>query len=227
LFIEEQRCENHILGPIETQFERFTADVAIEARWLADPNFLTTLNEHDQRTLSDGHTVRLPNYRNNENNWHPQIFIMNTSVDPDNQHIQYSIRKDRIDDVFYMREHRLVKGLFFSTFDFHHFPHDIQQLSISFGSSLSGNKIKLEPDAEIASGINREVFVALQEWVLYEHVESRIRTVKGFAFQTDEDGELDIPGHEKERSILTISCHAGKKNNSFILNKKLINMRYK
>jgi len=85
--------------------------------------------------LSDGHSVRLPIYRNDENNWHPQLFIMNTSVDPDNQHIQYSLRKDRTTDAFYIREHRLVKGFFFSPFDFHHFPYDIQQLSISFGSS--------------------------------------------------------------------------------------------
>jgi hypothetical protein len=206
-----KRTNYLILGPIETQFERFTADVAIEARWLADPKFIATLNQHDQQTLSCGHTVRLPAYRNDENNWHPQLFIMNTSVDPENQRIRYSLRKDRTTNAFYMREHRLVKGFFFSPFDFHHFPHDIQELSISFGSSESGNKIKLEPDFDIASGINREVFVALQEWTLYEHVESRIRKVKGFAFQTDEDGELDIPGHEKERSILTISCHAGKK----------------
>jgi hypothetical protein len=135
---------------------------------------------------------------------------MNTNVDPDNQHIRYSLRKDRTTEAFYIREHRLVKGFFFSPFDFHHFPHDIQELSISFGSSVSGNKIKLEPDYDIASGINREVFIALQEWVLYEHVESSIRKVKGFAFETDEDGELDMPGHEKERSILNISCHAGK-----------------
>jgi hypothetical protein len=135
---------------------------------------------------------------------------MNTNVDPDNQHIQYSLRKDRTNNSFYMREHRLVKGFFFSPFNFHHFPHDIQELNISFGSSVSGTKIKLEPDFEIASGINRQAFVALQEWILYEHVESQVRKVIGFAFQTDEDGELDIPGHEKERTILTISCHAGK-----------------
>jgi hypothetical protein len=176
---------------------------------VADSKFLSSLNERDQYTLSSGHTVRLPNYRDDENNWHPQLFIMNTNVEPDNQHIRYSLRKDQTNSSFYMREHRLVKGFFFSPFDFHHFPHDIQELSISFGSSVSGTKIKLEPDFEVASGINRQAFIALQEWVLYEHVESRTRRVKGFAFQTDEDGELDMPGHEKERSILTISCHAG------------------
>ncbi|CAF1101749.1 unnamed protein product [Rotaria sordida] len=199
------------IGPIETQFERYTADVAIEARWLANPNFLSSLNDHDQYILSRGHTVRLPNYLKDENNWHPQLFIMNTNVDPDNQHIQYSLRKDRTNNSFYIREHRLVKGLFFSQFDFHHFPHDIQELSISFGSSVSGTKIELEPDFKIPSGINRQAFVALQEWILFEHVESRIQKVKGFAFQTDEDGELDMPGHEKERSILTISCHAARR----------------
>jgi hypothetical protein len=161
--------------------------------------------------LSDSHTVRLPNYRNDEYNCHPQLFIINTNVDRDNQHIRYSLRKDRTTDAFYMREHRLIKGFFFSSFNFYHFPHDIQELSISFGSSESESKIKLEANSDITSGINKEVFVALQEWTLFEHVESRIRKVKGFAFQTDEDGELDMPEYEKERSILTISCHAGKK----------------
>jgi hypothetical protein len=93
MFLQKKETNYLILGPIETQFERFTADIAIEARWLADPNFLATLSEHHQQILSDGYTVRLPNYRNDEKNWHPQLFIMNTSVDPDNQHIRYSLRK--------------------------------------------------------------------------------------------------------------------------------------
>jgi hypothetical protein len=80
---------------------------------------------------------------------------------------------------------------------FHHFPHDIQEFSISFGSSKSGTKIKLEFDFNIVSGINRDAFVTLQEWILYENIESRIRYVKGFAFQIDEDGELATSGHEK------------------------------
>jgi len=40
----------------------------MEARWLADPKFIATLNEHDQQTLSCGHTVHLSAYRNDENN---------------------------------------------------------------------------------------------------------------------------------------------------------------
>lgn len=198
-------------GAIETQLERFIADVAIEARWLADSSFLANLSENDRSMLSTGHTVRLPDYRNDETHWYPRLFIMNTTMDPDAQHIRYSLRRDRLNGLVYLREHRLCKGgVFFSPFDFHHFPHDIQELSICIGSSESGTKIKLESDAHIPSGINREAFVALQEWILYEHVEARTRLVKGFAFQTDEDGELDTPGHEKERRILTISCHAGR-----------------
>jgi hypothetical protein len=34
--------------------------------------------------------------------------------------------------------------------------------------------------------------------------------VRGFLFQNDDDdNELDTPGHERKRSILTIACHAG------------------
>lgn len=135
---------------------------------------------------------------------------MNTNVDPDDQHIQYSLRRDRKTGGLCIREHRLVKGFFFSPFDFHYFPHDIQELCISFGSSIAGTKVELEADSEIASGINRQAFVALQEWTLFEHVESQLRKVKGYIFQTDEDGELDMPEHEKERTVLTIACHAGK-----------------
>ena len=213
LHLKQRRVTRFIAGPIETQFERYTASVAIEARWSADGVILPSLDEQEQHSLSCGHTIRLPDYRKSERNWHPRLFIMNTNVDPDDQHIQYSLRRDRKTGGLCIREHRLVKGFFFSPFDFHYFPHDIQELCISFGSSIAGTKIELEADSDIASGINRQAFVALQEWILFEHVESRIRKVKGYIFETDEDGELDMPGHEKERTVLTISCHAGKDNN--------------
>ena len=210
LQLKQRKVTGFFAGPIETQFERYTAGVAIEARWLADGIILSSLNEQKQNLLSCGQTIRLPEYGKNETNWHPRLFIMNTNVDPDDQHIQYSLRRDRKTGGLCIREHRLVKGFFFSPFDFHYFPHDIQELCISFGSSIAGTKIELEADSEIASGINRQAFIGLQEWILFEHVESRIRKLKGYIFQTDEDGELDMPGHEKERTVLTISCHAGK-----------------
>lgn len=95
-------------------------------------------------------------------------------------------------------------------FHLHHYPSDIQTLGISIGSSLSDNKFKLVQHPTILSGINKEIFEAQQEWHLYEHVEVKSRNVTGYYSPTDEDGDLDKPGYEKERNVLTFSFHAGK-----------------
>jgi hypothetical protein len=44
---------------------------------------------------------------------------------------------------------------------------------------------------------------------LYDHIETQTKFIKGFLFQNDDDDELDTPGHERKRSIITIACHAG------------------
>ena len=59
-----------------------------------------------------------------------------------------------------------------------------------------------EPHFDITFSINRDAFVALQERVLYEYVESGIQKVNRFVFQTEEGSEFDMSECERERSIL-------------------------
>jgi hypothetical protein len=94
-------------------------------------------------------------------------------------------------------------------------------LSLSIGSSLSEKKVQLVQHPTIASGINKEVFSGQQEWHLYEHVETVSRTVRDYCSLTDEDGDLDKPGYEKERSVLTFSCHVGRRDCEEAIGNKL------
>ncbi|UJR38811.1 hypothetical protein I4U23_031476 [Adineta vaga] len=52
--------------------------------------------------------------------------------------------------------------LFWEKLELHHFPHDIQDLSLSITSTLYHDKV---------FGVNLEAFVDQQEWFLYEHVD--------------------------------------------------------
>ena len=180
--------------------------MAIEARWFLQPeDEIKNLSADDQIRLSNGDMIKLSKDFT-ENNWHPQLFLLNVAKDS-REEIKYSIKKypSRIQ----IREFRDVHGSFHSKFDLHHFPTDIQELSVSIGSALFDREVTLEVDPDRASGINREAFVDQQEWTLYDHIQTRTTFIRGFLFQNDDDQELDTPGHERKRSILTISCHAG------------------
>lgn len=148
-----------------------------------------------------------------DHHWHPQLFLLNVCRNHD-EDIKYIIKKRH--SSIQIREFRDVYGKFYSKFDLHHFPTDIQELSVSIGSALFDNEVILQVDSQRASGINREAFIDQQEWQLYDHIQTRMKFIKGFLFQNDDDDQLDSPGHERKRSILTIACHAGE--NIFISN---------
>jgi hypothetical protein len=79
------------------------------------------------------------------------------------------------------------------------------------------NKVLLIVDPYRLSGINREAFVDQQEWSLYEHVDTHQRYVKEFLFrgvdEEEDDDEADdastVTNRERNRPILTVTCHAG------------------
>ena len=76
------------------------------------------------------------------------------------------------------------------------------------------DKVILQADPHYLSGVNREAFVDQQEWSLYQHVDAEQRYVKEFLFQGDEkddeeDGESTSNSEDRERSIITVTCHAG------------------
>lgn len=202
------------IGNINIQTAQFDAQVAIEAQWLADSSVLLTLDDDTQRSLVEGQIIHLSNeFMKQKQNWNPNLFVLNPSLSRYEEQIRYSLKKDEINSIssrIYIREHRIVKGSFNILLHLRHYPSDVQTLSISLGSSLSDNKIKLVQHPTILSGINKEIFEAHQEWFLYEHVEVIQRKIGGYYSLTDEYGDLDKPGYEKDRNILTFSCRAGK-----------------
>ena len=115
----------------------------------------------------------------------------------------------------YICEHRDVKGVFWEKLELEHFPSDVQDLSISIGSMLYDDKVILINDPHQLSGVNREAFVDQQEWSLYEHVDAQQRFAKEFLSrggidEEEEEGEEGSESEERKRSVLTVTCHAGK-----------------
>ena len=210
-----RRCSMNDLfclsGELDTQTEKFQAHIVMEAQWSVDE--FDELSSDERIRLNNGETIKLPGDFS-EKHWHPQLFLLNVVEDAHEQ-IKHSLRK--VDTQIQIREFRDVYGSFYSKFDLHHFPMDIQELSVSIGSALYDTEVTLEVDSYRASGINREAFVDQQEWKLYDHIQTRTRFIRGFLFQNDDDLQLDTPGHERKRSILTIACHAGTEQSSTFL----------
>ncbi len=201
------------IGEIDTLNEKYQAQAVIEARWPVEFDKISSdLSPDDQKRLVDGKSVSLLNYT--KSHWHPQLYIENALGDLKEQ-IRYSARKSKEDDQIYVCEHRDIKGLFWEKLELHHFPSDVQDLSISIASMLYDDKVILMPDPYQPSGVNREAFVDQQEWSLYEHVDAQQRYVKEFLFQNnDKDEDEDMVettnnNEDRKRSIVTVTCHAG------------------
>jgi hypothetical protein len=210
------------IGEIDTLNERYQAQASIESRWpIQLEKILPNLSSSEQKRLIHGKSVSIIKY--SESNWHPQLYIENALGDLKEQ-IRYSAKKSKIDNQIYICEHRDIKGLFWEKLELQHFPSDVQDLSISIASILFNDKVVLVADPYHSSGINREAFVDQQEWSLYEHVDTQQRYIKEFLFQgedeqeeeeeEEEDNDEDdapsvLTNKERNRSILTVTCHAG------------------
>lgn len=156
--------------------------------------------------------MTLTNYA--QNNWHPQLYIENVLGEMKEQ-VRYSARKSKHDQQFYVCEHREIRGIFWEKLELYHFPSDVQDLSISIASQFYDDKVQLIADPHYLSGVNREAFVDQQEWTLYEHVDTQQRFVREFLYDdlndNDEDGNSSN-FDDRKRPILTVTCHAGKRN---------------
>jgi len=210
------------IGEIDTLNEKYQAQASIESRWpIQLEKILPNLSSSEQKRLIHGKSVSIIKY--SESNWHPQLYIENALGDLKEQ-IRYSAKKSKIDNQIYICEHRDIKGLFWEKLELQHFPSDVQDLSISIASILYNDKVLLIADPYHSSGINREAFVDQQEWSLYEHVDTQQRYIKEFLFQGEDEEEEeeeeeedndedDAPSaftnKERNRSILTVTCHAG------------------
>ncbi|CAF4650128.1 unnamed protein product [Rotaria sp. Silwood1] len=213
------------IGEIDTLNEKYQAQASIEACWSMELNKLSLhLSNDDQKRLIDGKSISLSNYT--QTNWHPQLYIENTFGDLKEQ-IRYTAKKSKENNHIYICEHRDIKGLFWEKLELHHFPSDVQDLSISIASMFYDDKVILLADPNHLSGVNREAFVDQQEWSLYEHVDTQQRFIKEFIFEdNDEDEENDENSQlnpknnneNRKRSILTVTCHAARRSNYFYWN---------
>ncbi|CAF1079592.1 unnamed protein product [Rotaria sordida] len=195
------------IGDIDTLNEKYQAQASIESRWLVElADFLPILPLIDQNNLNQGKSVSLAKYA--DVNWHPQLFIENAFGDLKEQ-IRYSAKKTSNGQVC-ICELREIKGYFWEKLELHHFPSDIQELTISVGSMLYDDKVILMPDPYYRSGINREAFIDQQEWSLYEHVNAKQRFVEEFFSNISGDENIEMDSNEgRKRSFVSVSCHAG------------------
>lgn len=92
-----------------------------------EDQLLFSLSPDDQIRLNNGDTIKLSNDFS-ENFWHPQLFLLNIGRDHD-EDIKYSFKKS--DSQIQIRKFRDVNGIFYSKFDLHYFPTDIQELNVS------------------------------------------------------------------------------------------------
>ncbi|CAF4630110.1 unnamed protein product, partial [Rotaria sp. Silwood2] len=204
------------IGEIDTLTEKYQAQASIEARWLVElTDILPILSLTDQHNLNVGKSVTLVKY--GDVNWHPQLFIENALGDLKEQ-IRYSGKKISNDQVC-ICEHRDIKGLFWEKLELHHFPSDIQELTISIGSMLYDDKAVLIPDPYYHSGINREAFVDQQEWSLYEHVDAKQRFIQEYSHSDNDEENIDMSSNEnRRRSLVSVSCHAALRSGYFYWN---------
>lgn len=169
-------------------------------------DLLPNLSLNDKNQLKTGKSISLLKY--NDNNWHPNLFIENALGDVKEQ-IRHSA-KLILNNKICVCEHRDIKGSFWEKLELYHFPSDIQELTISIGSTFYDDRVILQPDSYYLSGINREAFVDQQEWSLYEHVDSKQRFIQEFFHNQYKEENLDFNlNEERKRSIVSISCHAG------------------
>ncbi|CAF0923982.1 unnamed protein product [Adineta steineri] len=206
------------IGEIDTLNEKYQAQASIEARWQVEiDKLLPDLSPEDQTRLTAGKSVSLLKYA--ASHWTPQLYIENAIGDLKEQ-IRYTAKKYRQDNQVYVCEHRDIKGAFWEKLELHHFPSDVQDLSVSVGSMLYNDRVLLAPDPHNGSGVNLEAFVDQQEWQLYAYVDSTQRFIDEFDLHSaanDEDDEASS-SEDRKRSIITITCHAARRSHYFYWN---------
>ena len=98
--------------------------------------------KHTRPSKFDDQLVSLTKYA--EHQWHPQLFIENALGDFEEE-ITYTVKRS-VDQLIYICEHHQVKGQFWEKLELYHFPSDVQELSISVGSTFHDDKVILMVD---------------------------------------------------------------------------------
>ncbi|CAF0924734.1 unnamed protein product [Didymodactylos carnosus] len=190
------------IGEIDTLNEKYQAQVYIEARWSSDLVRLKLTTEQ-HRQLNEGKSVTILKF--NEKNWTPELFIEN-AIGELKEVLRYTLKKgntQRSGQLIEICEHRDLKGVFWEKLELHHFPSDVQELTVSVTTSYYDDKVVLHKDEYYQSGINRAAFVDQQEWMLYQHVETQTRFTKEYPFRDENDAK-----EEQKRSVFSVTCHA-------------------
>ncbi|CAF3167192.1 unnamed protein product [Rotaria socialis] len=153
------------LGEVNTLHEKFYAEVVIEARWLYDPDATA---------------------------WNPNLYVKNALGDVKQEisselvnNLDEPVYADTNDnDIFYVWEIRKVSGTFWEKLELNSFPADVQQLSLQIVTRCPIEECILIENRLQPSMVNREAFLAQQEWFLYEHIETRSTiTTEDFSFR--------------------------------------------
>ncbi|CAF1554302.1 unnamed protein product [Rotaria magnacalcarata] len=153
------------LGEVITLEEKFYAEVVIEARWLYDPEAAS---------------------------WNPNLYVKNALGD-----VKQEVARELVDnldepvyidsrnyDIIYVWEIRKVVGTFWEKLELNSFPVDVQQLSLQIVTRCSVDECVLVENRFQPSMVNREAFLAQQEWFLYEQIETRSTiTMEDFSFR--------------------------------------------
>jgi hypothetical protein len=72
---------------------------------------------------------------------------------------------------------------------------------------LYDDTVILKADPYRYSAVNHEAFVDQQEWTLYKHIDFEQRFVTEFILHDDEE---DVKfTNDRQRPIVTVTCHAG------------------
>ncbi len=145
--------------------EKFYAEVVIEARWLYDPEAAS---------------------------WNPNLYVKNALGDI-KQEVAFELVNNLDEpvlgdneehDIIYVWEIRKVVGTFWEKLELNSFPADVQQLSLQIVAQCPIEECILVENRFQPSMVNREAFLAQQEWFLYEHIETRSTiTTEDFSFR--------------------------------------------
>ncbi|CAF0807790.1 unnamed protein product [Adineta steineri] len=182
------RCVFLRVGEIDTLNERFYAELLLEASW-EEKSF------KGLQTRSFDPSV----------NWTPELELMNGIGELDHD-ITYSVHYDK-QGLATITEHHRLKGTLWERMELHHFPVDVQELSLSITTSHSIKEMIFTKNIKQPSGVNRRIFTDEQEWYLFEHVDIKVTE------QIDE--YLD---DQHNHSVVICSSHVARKYGYFIWN---------
>ncbi|CAF0866920.1 unnamed protein product [Adineta steineri] len=182
------RCIFLRVGEIDTLNERFYAELLLEASW-EEKSF------KGLQTRSFDPSV----------NWTPELELMNGIGELDHD-ITYSVHYDK-QGLATITEHHRLKGTLWERMELHHFPVDVQELSLSITTSHSIKEMIFTKNIKQPSGVNRRIFTDEQEWYLFEHVDIKVTE------QIDE--YLD---DQYNHSVVICSSHVARKYGYFIWN---------